>query len=72
MAGDAVDFTKTYRKASFGYTNPVDYVGQVLDDGTLEWCGPENRHGRDRGAGGSAAATTGFGQSASIAARFSR
>ncbi|KLE33893.1 hypothetical protein [Aurantiacibacter luteus] len=33
VAGDAVDFTKTYARASFGYENPVDYVGQVLDDG---------------------------------------
>ncbi len=34
LAGDAVDFTKTYRKAAWGYENPVDYVGQLLDDAT--------------------------------------
>lgn len=33
QAGDAVDFTKTYRKATAGYENPVDYVGQLSDDG---------------------------------------
>lgn len=33
IAGDAVDFTKTYRKAAWGYENPVDYVGQLVDDG---------------------------------------
>ncbi|KLI64168.1 hypothetical protein [Aurantiacibacter marinus] len=33
IAGDAVDFTKTYRKATRGYENPVDYVGQLLDRG---------------------------------------
>lgn len=31
--GDAVDFTKTYVKASRGYGHPVDYVGQVEEDG---------------------------------------
>lgn len=33
LAGNAVDFTKTYRSASRGYENPVDYVGQLVDDG---------------------------------------
>ncbi len=33
ISGDAVDFTKTYRKASRGYENPVDYVGQLSDGG---------------------------------------
>lgn len=33
ISGDAVDFTKTYRKASQGYENPVDYVGQISDNG---------------------------------------
>ena len=34
VAGEAVDFTKTYRKASFGYENPVDYVGRVSENGS--------------------------------------
>lgn len=33
VSGGSVDFTKTYRKASRGYENPVDYVGQLSDDG---------------------------------------
>ncbi|WP_340587030.1 hypothetical protein [Erythrobacter alti] len=33
IAGYAVDFTKTYRKAAMGYENPVDYVGQLTDKG---------------------------------------
>lgn len=33
IAGDAVDFTKTYRHASRGYENPVDYVGKLSEDG---------------------------------------
>ena len=33
IAGHAVDFTKTYRKAAMGYKNPVDYVGQLMDKG---------------------------------------
>ena len=33
IAGHAVDFTKTYRKAAWGYENPVDYVGQLVDRG---------------------------------------
>ncbi|GGD56364.1 hypothetical protein GCM10011411_15480 [Aurantiacibacter arachoides] len=33
VAGEAVDFTKTYARAGFGYENPVDYVGRVTDDG---------------------------------------
>ncbi len=33
IAGHAVDFTKTYRKATMGYENPVDYVGQLVDKG---------------------------------------
>lgn len=33
VAGHAVDFTKTYRKATMGYENPVDYVGQLVDKG---------------------------------------
>lgn len=37
VAGAAVDFTKTYRKASMGYENPVDYVGQLSEDGNRIW-----------------------------------
>jgi len=33
VAGNAVDFTKTYRKAAMGYENPVDYVGRLEDKG---------------------------------------
>ena len=33
VAGTSVDFTKTYRKAAWGYANPVDYVGQLSNDG---------------------------------------
>ncbi|MDE1466150.1 hypothetical protein [Aurantiacibacter sp. D1-12] len=33
VSAGAVDFTKTYLKASRGYANPVDYVGQLSDDG---------------------------------------
>ena len=29
----AVDFTKTYFDAPYGYENPVDYVGQLSPDG---------------------------------------
>lgn len=32
-AGQAVDFTKTYHQVSFGYRDPVDYVGQVSENG---------------------------------------
>lgn len=46
-AGTAVDFTKIYLCASFGYENPVDYVGRLSEDGNtvsgvwslLEWDG---------------------------------
>jgi len=31
--GGMVDFTKTYTNPSFGYDNPVDYVGRVSEDG---------------------------------------
>ncbi|WP_271077221.1 hypothetical protein [Aurantiacibacter sp. MUD61] len=33
VAGQSVDFTKTYVRASRGYENPVDYVGQLSGDG---------------------------------------
>ena len=33
VAGQSVDFTKRYTHASFGYENPVDYVGQLSEDG---------------------------------------
>ncbi|RJY08958.1 hypothetical protein [Aurantiacibacter aquimixticola] len=33
VGGSGVDFTKTYRRARMGYENPVDYVGQLQDDG---------------------------------------
>ena len=33
VAGDTVDFTKIYRKASSVYDNPVDYVGRVDETG---------------------------------------
>ncbi|ANU08493.1 hypothetical protein [Paraurantiacibacter namhicola] len=33
VSGMSVDFTKIYRRAAAGYENPVDYVGQVLEDG---------------------------------------
>ena len=32
-SGGSVDFTKTYRRAAWGYENPVDYVGQISGDG---------------------------------------
>ena len=32
-SGRSVDFTKTYRSGEAGYHNPVDYVGQVSEDG---------------------------------------
>jgi len=32
-AGRAVDFTKTYDHHDKGYSSPVDYVGQLSDDG---------------------------------------
>ncbi|MBH5323222.1 hypothetical protein [Aurantiacibacter sediminis] len=32
-AGQNIDFTKTYTRASRGYENPVDYVGQLSGDG---------------------------------------
>lgn len=32
-SGRALDFTKQYRGQAFGYDNPVDYVGQLADDG---------------------------------------
>ncbi|MEM6474946.1 MAG: hypothetical protein AAF687_02135 [Pseudomonadota bacterium] len=46
-SGRSVDFTKTYIRAGLGYENPVDYVGQLSDDGQtimgvwslLEWNG---------------------------------
>ena len=46
-SGTAVDFTKTYRAAGPEYATPVDYVGQLSDDGTrivgmwslLQWDG---------------------------------
>ncbi len=28
-----MDFTKTYSNPSFGYNNPIDYVGRVSEDG---------------------------------------
>ncbi len=31
--GGMVDFTKTYANPSFGYNNPIDYVGRVSEDG---------------------------------------
>ena len=31
--GGMVDFTKTYANPSFGYSNPIDYVGRVSEDG---------------------------------------
>ena len=34
VTGAGIDFTKVYRQAAMGYENPVDYVGQVLDNGT--------------------------------------
>ena len=46
-AGRAVDFTKTYLGKAAGYEHPVDYVGQLSEDGQrmagvwslLEWNG---------------------------------
>lgn len=32
-SGRSVDFTKTYQSRDAGYQNPVDYVGQVSEDG---------------------------------------
>lgn len=32
VGGSSVDFTKTYRSASMGYENPVDYVGKLSQD----------------------------------------
>lgn len=45
--GVSVDFTKTYRRATGDYDNPVDYVGQLSHDGNritgvwslLDWNG---------------------------------
>ncbi len=46
-SGRSVDFTKTYVRRENGYENPVDYVGQLSEDGLtitgiwslLEWNG---------------------------------
>ena len=46
-SGRSVDFTKTYLRNEDGYENPVDYVGQLSEDGLtitgvwslLEWNG---------------------------------
>jgi len=46
-SGRSVDFTKIYLRAESGYENPVDYVGQLSEDGLtitgvwslLEWNG---------------------------------
>lgn len=32
-SGRSVDFTKTYAQRDSGYENPVDYVGQLSEDG---------------------------------------
>lgn len=32
-AGRSIDFTKTYLGQRYGYENPVDYVGQLSEDG---------------------------------------
>lgn len=34
-AGRSVDFTKTYTAREDGYENPVDYVGQLSEDGLM-------------------------------------
>ncbi|MEL1249590.1 hypothetical protein [Aurantiacibacter gilvus] len=35
VTGEAVDFTKTYRKVVWGYVHPVDYVGQIREKGNV-------------------------------------
>lgn len=35
VTGEAVDFTKTYRKVIWGYVHPVDYVGQIREKGNV-------------------------------------
>ena len=34
-SGRSVDFTKTYGNRQRGYENPVDYVGQLSEDGLM-------------------------------------
>ncbi|MEM7690294.1 MAG: hypothetical protein AAF291_14850 [Pseudomonadota bacterium] len=34
-SGRSVDFTKTYGGRTDGYANPVDYVGQLSEDGLM-------------------------------------